>query len=131
MTISHTLTPPTAFLRRALLADAVLSGGTGLMMIAGAHALGDLLALPAILLRAAGMLLMPYVAFVLFVALRDYIARPAVLTIVVINLLWAVASIGLLFTGLVAPNLLGYAFVIGQAVIVAALGELQYVALRR
>jgi len=49
----------------------------------------------------------------------------------VINLLWAVASIGLLFTGLVAPNLLGYAFVIGQAVIVAALGELQYVALRR
>jgi len=67
----------------------------------------------------------------LFVALRDYIARPAVLTIVVINLLWAVASIGLLFTGLVAPNLLGYAFVIGQAVIVAALGELQYVALRR
>ena len=131
MTLTHTLTPSTVFLRRALLADAILSGATGLMMIAGAHALGDLLALPAILLRAAGMLLVPYVAFVLFVATREVIARPAVAAIIAINLVWAAASIGLLFTGWVAPNVLGHVFVAGQAVIVAALGELQYVALRR
>jgi hypothetical protein len=31
----------------------------------------------------------------------------------------------------VAPTLLGYAFVVAQAVVVALLGELQYMGLRR
>jgi hypothetical protein len=33
-------------------------------------------------------------------------------------------------TGLVAPNALGYAFVLGQALVVGLLAELQIVALR-
>jgi hypothetical protein len=131
MTMTQIFNPPSSFLRRALLADAVLSGATGLLMIVGAGILGDLLALPATLLRAAGLLLVPYVAFVAFVGTREIISRSAVATIIVVNAVWAAASIGLLFTGWVAPNVLGYVFVAGQAVIVAALGELQYIALRR
>jgi hypothetical protein len=45
--------------------------------------------------------------------------------------LWAAASGLLLASGWVAPTALGYAFVIGQAAVVALLGELQYVGLRR
>lgn len=131
MTMTQTFNPPTTFLRRAVLADAVLSGATGLLLIVGADILADLLALPAALLRGAGLVLVPYVALVAFVGTRERIARPAVMAIVVTNVLWAAASIGVLFTGLVAPNLLGYGFVVGQAVIVAALGELQYVAMKR
>ena len=43
------------FLRYALLADAVASGATGLMMIAGAGLLEGLLGLPVALMREAGL----------------------------------------------------------------------------
>jgi hypothetical protein len=119
------------FLRRALMLDAVASGAAGLLMIAGAGLLEGLLGLPAALLRGAGLVLVPYVAFVIWAGTRETVSRPAVGTIVAANALWAAASALLLVSGWVAPTALGYAFVIGQAVVVALLGELQYVGLRR
>ena len=74
---------------------------------------------------------MPYVAFVGLAATRGDISRPAVWSIIAANVLWAVASGLLLVSGWVAPTALGYAFVIGQAAVVALLGELQYVGLGR
>ena len=47
------------------------------------------------------------------------------------NAVWTVASVALVIDGFVTPTALGTVFVIGQAVAVAALGVLQYVALRR
>jgi hypothetical protein len=119
------------FLRRALVLDAIASGATGLLLIAGAGLLEGLLGLPAGLLRGAGLVLVPYVAFVIFTGTRVAIAQPAVWTIIAANALWAVASILLLVSGWVAPTALGYAFVIAQATVVALLGELQYVGVRR
>ncbi len=119
------------FLRRALLLDAVASGATALLVIVAAGFLEGLLGLPAALLRGAGLVLVPYVALVIFAGSREVISRPAVWAIVIVNGLWALASILLLFTGLVDPTLLGYAFVIGQAAVVALLGELQYIGLGR
>lgn len=119
------------FLRRALVLDAVASGATGLLMIAGAGLAEGLLGLPAALLRGAGLVLVPYVAFVAYAGTRASISRPAVWAIVAANALWAVASALLLVSGWVAPTALGYAFVIGQAVVVLLLGELQYIGLRR
>jgi hypothetical protein len=119
------------FLRRALLLDALASGATGLLLIAGAGLLEALLGLPAALLRYAGLVLVPYVAFVAYAGTRDAIARPAVWAIIAANILWAAASLLLLVSGLVAPNALGYAFVIAQAVVVVLLGELQVIGLRR
>ena len=120
-----------SFLRNALLLDAAASGATGLLLIAGAGFLDGLLGLPVALLREAGLILVPYVAFVVWVATRETISRGAVRTIVAANIVWALASAGLLVSGLVAPTALGYAFVIAQAAVVALLGELQYVGLRR
>jgi len=131
MTMTHTLNRRSTFLRRALLADAVLSGATGLMMIAGADVLSGLLDLPAMLLRAAGLTLVPYVAFVLYAGTRAEIARSAVAAIILINLAWTAASIGLLFTGFVSPNVLGTSFVVFQAAVVGVLAEVQVVGLRR
>lgn len=122
---------PPVFLRRALLLDAVASGATGLLMIVGAGLVEGLLGLPAALLRGAGLVLIPYVAFVVYTGMRPSIARSAVWAIIIANVLWAAASALLLVSGLVAPTALGYAFVIGQAIVVALLGELQYVGLRR
>jgi hypothetical protein len=120
-----------SFLRRALLLDALASGATGLLLIVGAGLLEGLLGLPAALLRGAGLVLVPYVAFVILTGTRAAIPQPAVWAIIAANVLWAAASALLLVSGWVAPTAPGYAFVIGQAVVVALLGELQYVGVRR
>ena len=118
-------------LRFALLADAVASGATGLMMIAGADLLTGLLGLSVALMREAGLLLVPYVALVAFVGTRQAIPHGAVRAIIALNIAWVAGSIGLLMSGIVAPTVLGYAFVIFQAVVVGVFAELQFVGLRR
>jgi hypothetical protein len=119
------------FLRRALLLDAAASGATALLAIAAAGLLEGLLGLPAVLLRWAGLVLLPYVAFVVYAGTREDVSRSAVWAVIAANALWAIASALLLMSGWVAPTALGYAFVIGQALVVALLGELQYMGLRR
>jgi hypothetical protein len=119
------------FLRYALLADAVASGATGLLMIAGADALTGLLGLPVALMREAGLLLVPYVALVAFVGTRATISRSAVQAIVALNALWVLGSVAVLVAAPVAPTALGYAFVIAQAAAVAVFAELQVIGLRR
>jgi hypothetical protein len=47
------------------------------------------------------------------------------------NAAWALASIALLFSGWVTPNLLGEAAVTMQAIAVDVFADLQYVSLRR
>ena len=122
---------PSAYLRTSLLADAAASGATGLLMIAGAGLLEGWLGLPAALLRTAGLILVPYVMFVIYTGTRERLVPGMVWTVIVANVLWTAASLLLLVGGWVAPTLLGYAFVIGQALVVALFGELQYVGLRR
>ena len=125
------MTSQNTFLRYALLADAVASGATGLLMIAGADALTGLLGLPVALMREAGLVLVPYVALVAFVGTRAMIARGAVQAIIALNVLWVLGSVAVLLAAPVAPTALGYAFVIAQAVAVGVFAELQVIGLRR
>jgi len=77
MIITHASAPVSSetFLRRAMLADAVLSGTTGLLMIAGAGILSEFLAIPQPLLFWAGLILVPYVAYCLRRYSHRYSAR--------------------------------------------------------
>jgi hypothetical protein len=122
---------PQSWLRRVLLADAVFSGITGVLLTAGAPFFAELLVLPEPLLRFVGLIVLPYAAFVAVVATRKQMHPAAVWAIILLNALWALDSIALLFTGWVAPNLLGSGFVVVQAVIVALFAEMQFLALRR
>ncbi|KAB2937242.1 hypothetical protein [Hyphomicrobium sp.] len=122
---------PSTFLRRALILDAAASGATGLLMIAGAGLLEGLLGVPAQLMRGAGLVLVPYVVFVAWLGTRETLTRGAVWAVIVCNAVWAAASFLLLAEGWIAPNLLGYVFIVGQALVVALFGELQYIGLRR
>ena len=88
------------------------------------------LGLPSTLTREAGLILVPYVAFVGFVAISAQISRAAVWAIIAANATWTIGSFGLLVSGVVAPTALGYAFVIVQALVVAILAMLQYAGLR-
>ena len=125
------MTIPANLLRLALIADAVASGATGLLMFAGAGLLTGLLGLPEELLRYAGLVLLPFAAFVAFIGTRGDIPRSAAGAIVVVNFAWVAASVALLVSGTVAPTMLGYAFVLAQALAVGVLAELQWIGLRR
>ncbi len=120
-----------SFLRRVLLADAAASTATGALMLFGTSMLEPLLGLPVSLMQIAGASLLPFAALVAFIATRERIPRRAVWLVIIVNAVWTIDSISLLLTGWVQPSLLGNAFVIGQALAVGVLAELQYFGLRR
>jgi hypothetical protein len=122
---------PSPFLRKALLLDVAASGATAGLLIGGAGWLDGLLGLPIGLLREAGLILVPFVAFVAWVGTREKMSRSVVTAIIGANVLWVVASICLLVGNWVAPTMLGYAFVLAQAAAVGLFAELQYMGLRR
>lgn len=124
-------TTPSSLLRKALLADAVLSGLTGLLLVLAATALAGPLGLPVGLMRWSGLILIPFAAFVAWLRAHERIQRPFVFAVVACNVLWALDSVLLLFTGWIEPTLLGEVFVAGQALVVAVLAELEFVGLRR
>jgi hypothetical protein len=121
---------PNTFLRYTLLADAVASGATGVLMAAGAGPLSVLLELPEPLLRWAGIVLLPFAILVGLAARSEAPARSGVLAIIVVNGLWVLDSFALLASGWVTPNGLGIAFVTAQALAVGALGAAQAAGLR-
>jgi hypothetical protein len=120
-----------SLLRRVLVVDAVTSGAMGVAMIAFAELFASLLQLPVELVSEAGIVLLPFAAFVGFVASRPQPTRIAVWIIIALNAVWVVDSIMLLFSGWVAPNGLGYAVVIAQAAAVLVLADLEYMGLKR
>jgi hypothetical protein len=122
---------PSLLLRRALLADAVFSGLSALVLSTGAGVLRSLLALPEPLLRETGLFLIAYAALVGWLGTRTSMPKVFAWIVVAGNAAWTAASIALLFSGWVAPNLLGEAAVAMQAIAVGVFAELQYVGLRR
>jgi hypothetical protein len=118
-------------LRRALLADAIFSGASALLLSLGAGALAPLLDLPQALLRETGLFLIAYTALVGWLGTRPSMPRALVAIVVAGNAAWTIASVALLFSGWVTPNLLGEILVAAQAIVVGVFAELQYAGLRR
>lgn len=121
----------TPFLRNALLVDALASGATAILLVAGAGILEPLLGLPSRLLFWAGVALLPFVAMLVATARRQYTSRLVLIDIIAINALWVVGSFAVLVSGSFAPSLLGILFVTAQALAVALFAELQFIGLRR
>ena len=122
---------PSVFLRRAILADAVFSGVSAVLLTFGAGALAPWLNLPEALLRETGLFLIAYAALVGWLGTRQSMPKALVGIVIAGNAAWTIASIALLFSGAVTPNLLGEAAVAIQAIAVGAFAELQYIGLRR
>jgi hypothetical protein len=122
---------PSQFLRRALLADAVFSGISALGLTSGAGAFASLLNLPEVLLRETGLFLIAYTALVGWLGTRQAVPKALVVLVVAGNAAWTIASIALLFSGAVSPNLLGEIVIVAQAIATGVFAELQYVGLRR
>ena len=122
---------PSVFLKRALLADAVVSGVTAVLQLAATGRLTTALELPHLLLVGTGEFMLVYAAMLVFMATRQRLVVPAVNVIVVGNLLWGLAGIALLLWGGLTPNRLGAGFVLLQAFAVSVLAALQWLGLQR
>jgi hypothetical protein len=119
------------FLRRVLIADAATCAAAGLLLLLGASSLEHLFRLPPGLSRYAGASLLPFAALLAYFATRENLSPRSLWAVIVVNALWTADSILLLIAGWVEPNGLGSAFVVFQALGVAAFAALEYLGLRK
>ena len=119
------------FLRRALVADALISASAGVLMGLGAGPLQDVLSLPSMLLRAAGLALLPWAAWLMWLARRPVVPAAAVWAVIIVNLVWVAESAWVAFGGSFQPNVLGQAFIVIQAIAVAVIADFEFIGMRR
>jgi hypothetical protein len=116
-------------LRTVLKLDAAASGAMGVLLAAGAGLLSGPLGSSVPVLVGVGLFLIAFAAAVWVVATRPTISRPAVWTLIVLNLVWVVESI--VFATGDALTGLGTVLVVAQAAAVVLFADLEFVGLRR
>ncbi len=82
-------------------------------------------------MRETGLFLIAYTALVGWLATRPSMPKLLVIAVIAGNTAWTLASIALLFSSAVTPNVPGEIFIAAQAIVPGALAELQYIGLRR
>lgn len=118
-------------IRFALTADAIATAATGALLAVGGALLADLTGLPAAATLPLGLFLIAFAAFVGWVGMQRETPRGTAMLIVIVNSAWVVASVIVVLAGSFPLTLLGVAFVLAQAIAVAALVALQWVGLGR
>lgn len=120
-----------ALLRVALQLDAVVTGANGAAYLVAAGPLGDLLGLPAELLRGAGAFLLVFAAGVWLASRPETPGRDVVWAIVAVNALWEAGSLVMAIAGWESPTTAGTVWIVLQAMVVGAFAALQIAGLRR
>lgn len=105
-------------------ADALTCAAMGAVLLAGSTAISPVTQIPQPLLHYAGLSLFPIAVFMALTVIAST-PRWAVNLVILGNLLWVLASVFLPAGGFIAPNALGWVFLIGQAAIVALLAKLE------
>jgi hypothetical protein len=112
-----------SMLRPILAFDAATCAAMGLLLALAAGPIAAITALPVPLLREAGIVLLPFAAFVLWAAKRG--GGWPVQAVVAANIAWVAASVALIASPW-GGNAFGMAFVTMQAATVALLAGLQW-----
>lgn len=120
-----------SFLRLVLAVDAFSSAVMGVALVSASGLLAAWTSLPAPLLFESGLVLIPFAILVGLLATREEPWRAGVWIVIALNAFWTLASLALLFTSWITPNLLGSIFIAAQAAAVGVFAELEYVGLRR
>ncbi|KAA0909902.1 hypothetical protein FLO80_19320 [Aquicoccus porphyridii] len=113
-------------LKTILVLDAATCTGMGLLLILASGLVARITQIPAPLLFWAGLLLLPVAGFMVLTARDPHASAWAVLVIVAGNLLWVLASLALPMIGVIAPNALGWAFILAQAIAVTLFAWLEW-----
>ncbi|MFF3736281.1 hypothetical protein [Streptomyces sp. NPDC002566] len=128
LALARTAEPHTA-LRRFLALDAVVTGVNGLAYLAASGPLGRLLGVGSSTLLGLGAFLTVYAAGVGLLATRTRPAALPVRAVIEANAVWAVLSCVALALWL-SPTLVGEAWTVAQALVVAGFAALQQTALK-
>ncbi|WP_030455834.1 hypothetical protein [Herbidospora cretacea] len=131
MSAATATTDRTRLLRRALVADAVVTGGNGLIYLVFAAPVGDLIGPEAGLLRGIGAFLLVYGLAVGLLATRRPISPAATRAVIALNTIWSLGSVVAVVAGTFAFTTIGAVWAVAQAVVVAAFAALQVAGLRR
>ena len=120
---------PSLFLKRALIADACVSGGCAVLQLSAAPLLHEYTGLTVPLLHGTGVFLVGFVGLLVWLATRPALQSALVWLVILGNLAWAAAAVVLSCS----PELraLGSAFALIQALAVTLFAGLEYAGLSR
>lgn len=126
---SFRVSKPREFLKRVLLVDAATCIAFGALCSLASNEIAALTGIAPAILLYAGLSLFPIALFMLLVAAQP---RPALVLLAVLgNAGWVAGSLLMLTGAVAAPNALGTAFILLQALTVAVLAVLEGIGLRR
>ncbi|MFH8471716.1 hypothetical protein [Streptomyces sp. NPDC018000] len=120
-----------SLLRFALVADVVLTGANGIGYLVLATVLDSFLGVPVSVQYPVGVFLTVYALWVLVVSRQENISRGSVGFIITLNVAWAVAGVATVVVDALTATGIGNGWIVFQGLVVAAMGGLQYVGLRR
>jgi hypothetical protein len=121
-----------SFLRRVLQADGVFCALSGLLLLVDSGPIAMLIgASQPWVLMMLGVDLLIYAALLFLAARRTPTVRWHVIAFLVADGAWVLASLALVLGGLLSLTTFGFWAVLGVADVVAVLGVLKYVGLRR
>lgn len=115
---------PSTFLKRALLADACVSGAVALLQLVASKPLATYTGLSSSLLLGTGVFLVAYVSLLIVLALRESVQARLIWLVIAGNLGWAIAALSL--AALQPLAALGCAFALVHAVAVTTFAYLEY-----
>lgn len=120
-----------ALLRRALQADAMVSGAASVAAIVAAAPVAAATGIPAALLQPLGAMFLAYAGVLAYASTRPTIKRTLAWGVVTLNSLWVIACVAVLGFGWVPLTGTGVWVVVTQAVLVDLFAGAQYLGLRR
>ena len=123
-------THPIFALKPIVAIDAITCAAMGAALVTASAPVGELTGIPASLLYWAGILLLPVAAFMAWVSRSANPPAWAVNLVILGNGAWVAASLFLPVAGMIAPNLFGWVFLVGQAAAVTVLTWLEVRAAR-
>ena len=115
---------PSTFLKRALLADACVSGAVALLQIEAYKPLATYTGISSTLLLGTGVFLVGYVTLLIALAARESVWSSLIWLVIAGNLGWAIAALGV--AALQPLAALGSAFALVHAVAVTIFAYLEY-----
>lgn len=110
-------------LARILTMDAATCAAMGALLVLAAGPICEITAIPTGLLFYAGVILIPIAIYMALVARAGTGSPLAVWLVILGNIGWVLASLALF--GLIAPNAIGVAFILMQALVVGLLTWLE------
>jgi len=122
------MTDNTRFLRRVIAMDAIATGAMALGFVAVASPLSDVFGLPSLALIFVGLALLPFAAWVGWLAKQSHPPLKLVRLLVAANVIWAADSLLLALSDWVSLTAIGTEFVVAQAVITLVAATLEWVA---